>query len=593
MQYKHSGILAGILASGLFFGCSATNSSENESAVKARPLTLQEKLLDYDTAVNQLRNYYAPLQFKERRFEVDFEKIFADLRLEVEASSTDKEFYNILRKLGASTKDGHVSVSVPFAKRFRLPIEIDYLDGSYIVVRADPQSGIEVGSTVVTMDGKTPEELDSALAVYHDNGYERFDKRLRAFRMANRRVLIPENSRSLIKVRNKQGQEYIQSLFWEQFQEDRSSEESPLPSPDLKDVYSISNTFGLSQFGATKPFFADGLKKHKGAIVASLTTEEWTQALKAAGKVGLSDKPAEIFSVLYKQGDKTVYLLRIPSYAVDQRNVHLLTYEALLKKYADIADVLVIDQTHNPGGSVSYLEDLTKLFLTAPGRGFAFAPRADRRWLEDIDSFLDSPELTDFERNAWQGAFFDINEANERGDFLAAPISFSLQPSLPAKAVWKKPILLLIDELCGSGGDAFPMLMKGNKRATLFGNRTAGMGGNVTVMDKLSNSGVQFRLTRSLFYLYREDYSLPDTAVIENNGVTPDIAFNYTAADREKGYKEYIEQFSKEAVKLLDPKEEEPSEPENPEPDTPEEPSEPAEPADPESPEGEEPAPEE
>jgi C-terminal processing protease CtpA/Prc len=116
--------------------------------------------------------------------------------------------------------------------------------------------------------------------------------------------------------------------------------------------------------------------------------------------------------------------------------------------------------------------------------------------------------------------------------------------------VWSKPVLILIDELAGSGGDAFPMLMKAGARAKLFGNRTMGLGGSVED-EILVNSRATFRVTRGLFTAYQADGKYLRSDYIENIGVTPDVKWQHTLTDVRGGYLGYVQAFTAEALKLV------------------------------------------
>jgi C-terminal processing protease CtpA/Prc len=91
----------------------------------------------------------------------------------------------------------------------------------------------------------------------------------------------------------------------------------------------------------------------------------------------------------------------------------------------------------------------------------------------------------------------------------------------------------LIDELAGSCADAFPMLVKANGLAPLFGRRPIGLGGNVETFGPLSNSQASLALTRSLFTTHQEDQTYAPGDFIENNGVSPDIEHVITSPTTE------------------------------------------------------------
>lgn len=109
---------------------------------------------------------------------------------------------------------------------------------------------------------------------------------------------------------------------------------------------------------------------------------------------------------------------------------------------------------------------------------------------------------------------------------------------------------MLVDELAGSCGDILPALMKENKRATLFGERTLGLGGNVEGVATLPKSQIKVNLTRGLFFVYSPTGEYDMSKAIENNGVTPDIHYQHTVKDVRAGYVDYVRAFSKAAIEL-------------------------------------------
>jgi Peptidase family S41 len=414
--------------------------------------------------------------------------------------------------------------------------------------------GIMRGDELVALDNELPDDIAKKLSKFVTLGSETADQRFLARFMTVRSTQLPPASlRSWVKFKTARGEVIDINLSWLTATQDRTSARRDLPVPRLTQMRSeIGIGASVSEFGAPVPYFASALHS-AGAAKLTITNGEWAEAI--ATDPSLKDKkPYDIFAVLYRHENKNVLLMRVPNYTPenDDEDLAVATYRLLLRKYQPLADVLVLDQTHNPGGSVSYVEKLASLFVDNAARGFMFAPRADRLWLRDLSEGLNWSGIDAFPtaKQAMADAYEIINAAQERGDFLAAPISFGGTFTLPAQKVWDKPILLLIDDLCASGGDAFPMIMKGNGRATVFGRQTIGAGGNVSEMSPLPNSGAQIQLTRSLFYLTRLDDHLPDN-VIENQGVSPDITFDPTVEDFRANFSGYVSAFSSAAAALV------------------------------------------
>jgi C-terminal processing protease CtpA/Prc len=515
------------------------------------PLTTQEKLLDFNVAVNQFKDYYAPLEYKEKRLGVDYKNLFKKLRSEVRGSKSDHEFYQVLGKLVRIFDDGHVSVSIPGMNRYSLPFTLDYFDGHYVVVNVDKgfsdETGVSFGDQLLSIDGISPDEASAKTLQYTSLGYERANKRLGAFKITHRNYAIPQSRRVYLKFkRYSDGAEYNITTFWSishgtpKFLGTKKRSHSP-----PFDMISRSAHAGILEFGGSTPFFyTEEVQNTFGFTKVEASKQQWY----AAGGEG---SPHNIFALLYRYSGKNILIIRVPTYNIGDVKRAVKTYEVLLKTYAHTADVLVIDQTHNPGGSVKYVEELSRLFLKKPGPSFAFAPRADRAWLRSFSSIWADPGVSELDRTYFENIYFDVDEAQRRGDFLAAPMAISRRTTvITENTAWNKPILLLIDELCGSGGDGFPMIMKGNGVASLFGHRTSGMGGNVDSIGSLPNTGASFKLTRSLFYLSTPDDSIPDRAIIVNNGVEPHIKRDYGIDDFYNRYVEYVRDFSDAAVNL-------------------------------------------
>jgi C-terminal processing protease CtpA/Prc len=112
-------------------------------------------------------------------------------------------------------------------------------------------------------------------------------------------------------------------------------------------------------------------------------------------------------------------------------------------------------------------------------------------------------------------------------------------------------MLVLADELAGSCGDIFPMLVKANKRAKIFGQPTMGLGGNVEEVGVLNNSRIAVRMTRGMFSPFQENNLYTDDVFVENNGVKPDISYTHTIEDFRNGYVDYVKTFSEKALEQI------------------------------------------
>jgi C-terminal processing protease CtpA/Prc len=106
---------------------------------------------------------------------------------------------------------------------------------------------------------------------------------------------------------------------------------------------------------------------------------------------------------------------------------------------------------------------------------------------------------------------------------------------LPAKNHYTKKIVVLINEVDFSAAEFLAAMLQDSKRATLFGQRTAGAGGcakavSVPNADRLGIESLTVRWTLAWRVTGRP---------IEGLGVHPDVHYSITAEDLRFGHRGY------------------------------------------------------
>jgi hypothetical protein len=218
----------------------------------------------------------------------------------------------------------------------------------------------------------------------------------------------------------------------------------------------------------------------------------------------------------------------------------------------------VLDQTHNPGGDLGFANTVLALLTTKPVPGIVQEMHGDRAW---IQAYLDSadavraaseeadpPQAVELEALAHQ-----IDVAYSTGTALTAPIPF---PGIPANIApdakpWKKPFIVLADELSASCADTVPLVVKADGLGQLFGQRTMGAGGSVETVAYLSNTQYGLYLSRGLITVNDPSGVYPDDRFIEDHGVSPDVEYSHTLKDFRAGYVGYVHAFSDAIVEAV------------------------------------------
>ncbi len=225
--------------------------------------------------------------------------------------------------------------------------------------------------------------------------------------------------------------------------------------------------------------------------------------LPALGKKTWESDPGDVFSAyVYQLPDgRSVGYVRIPSYEPDDADAAVAEFAALMKRFQDGTDGLVIDQVNNPGGSIFYMYALASMLtdqaLTTPQHHVALTQEEDLAAVTLLASAAKitntaqaqaalgatqggSPvDLHEFFKHMVTYSRFVVDQWNQ-GKTLTDPTFLDgvgmINPSTTQQ--FTKPILLLINELDFSCGDFFPAIMQDNKRATPACSRRAARPGS-------------------------------------------------------------------------------------------------------------------
>jgi hypothetical protein len=414
------------------------------------------------------------------------------------------------------------------------------------------------------VDGRPIAELLEIVNRYGSNGNGVSDRH-NVYKILNRPYymteLKPTSNTVTLTLVNAEGTTYHRDLIWKQMEAFPSTYEKPAPSSTFKDLlengfswadtdfYNDSARGSLLEMGAENPFFLTDATKETLRRVSANSEYLTKYGVKA-------DHIPPIFAALYKHKDKTILLVRQAGYTPDEGFLpedYIQHYKAILDQYEPVADVLVIDQNHNPGGYLYYVLDFFKMFVKDSANGFVQYMKADSVWINEFKSRLQEldPASQDYEKVKY--AIDQIETANYAGKYLTdLPIPLDGNTMIRSgDYTWKKPVMVLADELSGSCGDIFPMLMQRNNIAKIFGERTMGLGGNVVDAPTLINSQADVRLTRGLYLTYKPDGNYTKDDIVENNGIKPDYPYKPTVEDFRAGFTAYVEAFSDMAIEQI------------------------------------------
>jgi len=521
---------------------------------------------------------YAPKEWKQKHFQWDLDKELSSARTKIQTQENlnIKDFHVILDNFFASMKDYHVGVSFVSTERSKLPFLIrsgerngdktrffiTWIDQTKASTSAFP---FKAGDELVTFNGQPTIEAVNALKNRVVINVEETDQSMAELMLTNRNGAsgLPAPQGSALLGIKRQGSQKVSEvqLAWE-YTPEYFDFTRPIP---IK-ANSLSPSNWNSPFSLTNPIENSVLNtKMENPVAQSMVQQvsnpHWIGFKKSyipalGTKVWTAEENKNFDSYIYKNKEgKLIGYVRIPSYVPTNPSAAVKEFAALMTKFEESTEGLVIDQINNPGGSVFYLyalaSTLTDQALYTPRhqitlntsmaenayklleqlRSISNEEQAKAALGEDIHGYPISYQLIVFLREYARFILKEWNLGKTLTDLTHLHLVDRINPY--PNANYTKPVLILVNELDFSGGDFFPAIMQDNKRATIMGMRTAGAGGFVTAHNVPNRLGVAgFRLTGSLAERI-------DQNPIENLGVVPDIAYSLTDADLEGGFAKY------------------------------------------------------
>ncbi|MGE4131784.1 MAG: S41 family peptidase [Bdellovibrionales bacterium] len=516
---------------------------------QARDLTTEQKLRDFHLFTSVIANGYGPLEYKMANKIVDLSTLDGRFESKIAATTTNRDFYYTMVQYVAAYKDGHFHMQLPTKETAKIEVVTDLIDGKVLITKIDREKVKEdkfpfaVGDEIVKVDGQPIGEYLDWASTYIGSGNEHSVRKFAAWSVFSRRYSrMPGPTKKTLTVEVRRGtSQVIDSAELEWTIEGKSFDESePLPLPALK-------PFAASGFGA-KAYNYDLLKNdsfqdfiHPSAD-RDFACSGKTRIEKPKDATTIMDEP---FVAYYHPTAKgNIGYLRIPHYYPQAEKgenptevalAWMAQYEFAIRELEKNTVGLIIDQDHNCGGSVSIVNQTISMFMDRPFVPSQFELLATKESYLDFKKWEEQVPKHSLDLEKIERVLKLIEDTWKQGtSFLTPKTSISGEGDIaPAAIHYTKPVVVLIDEVAGSGGDMFPAMMQGLGRAKLFGQTTSGLGGHVqNYPAALPYSQLQFTLTKSLFYR-------PDGVAIENNGAVPDQTYTITREDVMYGYRQY------------------------------------------------------
>ncbi len=549
-------------------------------AVLLAELTPEQKVVEFRQLAGLYAKNYGPYEWK--RDTQNFDLLKLDSWLErVKATKNDLDFADVMIEYVAALNDGHDLLTLRSTWQGYLGFVVDYYDKKPLIDGVSrtllPRNSypFEVGDELISIDGVSTDEMVRRYWKYSIAANDSATKRSAALWFTLRpQALIPrahevgEDATVVIK-RAATGSTDTYTIKWQKSGIPMTSF-GTLPNPSSAESGGISSARRawnrLLMNISPRAEYQKAARAVQGVgVVAPVFANPpgFTQRL---GRSAIDN----FYSGTYTYDGQRIGYIRIPDFAPDSQAFAAQQFVAEMAYFETNTDALVIDLMRNPGGSVTYTNFLFSAIQPSWHRITGFEIRASSFWVYNFSQLLaESQDSGDppWVVKTWQEALNAVKAANAENRGRTGPLPLDSGPDFDAtldrpglqvrgaNAAYTKPIVVLVDEMTASGGDAFAAMVQDNGRGLIYGVRTMGLGGNVIDWALDGYAEVDTRITTSLMVRKNPVFTggqYPVTSYIENVGVHPDIDDDYMTEDnlRNRG-RTFVESFSKAVVNYI------------------------------------------
>lgn len=511
--------------------------------VLAAQLTVEEKTLDFEQLIGRLKSNYGPLLYKKEKLGIDIDLLQAQYLRKIQESKTNADFYYLISQFIAEFKDSHTAAVLPTDKKAALPFFVDLVQDKVLIEKINDDAGdlgLQRGDEITAIDGVPIDQVLKNVMSYVGEGYEKTQKRYATWMITSRKAArIPTPSGSVTLTIRPYGKSEVrtQALEWKITGEDTPETLTAMIERTTK--FSMPGSFlrKASIKDQVMSVFGGKDKNGKPTIGREYFCSGTSRIEKPENATVISEEPFVSYYWPTEKGN--IGYLRIPHYSPDgddaEKAIHgaVAQYEKALSVLENNTVGLVIDQDHNCGGYVDLVDAMVGLFMDKPYHPMTFKLLANKENYLEYKKYVDEADKLSLSYDNLLGVMNILKDSWVKGERMTPFLTLNGNEWLyPNPVRYSKPIVMLIDEMSGSGGDAFPSMMQGYGRAKLIGTRTMGAGGHVTENTPLNYSQITVSMTRSQFFR-------PDGVPVENNGATPDYPYDITVNDFVNGYKGY------------------------------------------------------
>ncbi|HEY4831538.1 MAG TPA: protease-like activity factor CPAF [Waddliaceae bacterium] len=594
-----------LLTTGCIF---AEKAESRRATSNADQYIKSKMVSDLEIIKNTFQVKYAPAEWKKVYADWDLNQQIglAKCKIQMVKNITLKDFHQILVKLFNSTKDYHVGITFFSTEAALLPFRIHSVNGRYFIAWAFQEycevvgASLKPGDEILSFNGKT---IGQAVQELKDSDFgnpesatdQAYAESALTIRVGSSGNIVPKGVATISIRDSLSGEILFYKLPWLYQPEEintLSSHLKPKSSPLEEDYLTSKQSLSTHPFfykDMTTPLYKNyklALKKQNQALkkFIKIQNEDESESNEGDDDEDTEDcfigstksfiptlgpvlwetskhNPFHAYIFLSSEGKKIGYI-RIPNYLA----IAMDDFLEIINLFEEETDALVVDQVNNPGGNLLYMYGLAAVLADKP----LLVPQ-HRMTLTQEELFFAITTLEEFERIQTDEEAIDllgkdlagypvnyqtaksilsylkfiIQEWNEGRAFTYPGFIYGIDYIHPhSRGHYTKPILLLINQLDFSCADFLPAIMQDNKRATLFGTRTAGAGGYVLTHHHPNLFAIQgYSFTGSIAERINLD-------PIENLGVTPDIVVELTERDLQEGYSDYLQHLQKAVNEL-------------------------------------------